>query len=585
MLYTFVKKLTFKKLIVQNFLSVGNDPVVVDFQSGINAIVGANLDKEDSRNGAGKSTILCALHFALYGDPIREIAKTQISNSITKKGALVSLELEVNQNGQIDVYTINRSLNPSQCSIYKNKHIDQTLSTIVKCNLWIECLLHTPSVVFKNSVVLSLNHSLPFLALSKVDRRKYVESILNLHVLAAMAQMAKESYNQNHREYELTYKEQKTLDESYQFNQKQWTTFQEKRKILEDKLQDLQESQKHLQIPLEERQKNQKKLTKIQEVRKELQEEIQHLQGILSVSNQQSNKILQNIQELKKSTSCPTCKRAFEASTVDAIRQQLQSLETEHQEIQSQIQQNQANIQSQRKQLEDLEALEIPLLEKESNWKQAEIQQKSLQQQIQQQKEMLEQWDLSTLEEETQKQQKRLGLLQESIEVLNKELTILDQVKYILSEKGVKSFLVKKILHLLNARIEYYLQKLQSNAKVSLDEWFDPYILDEHQEEKSYFNFSGGERKRIDFACMFAFADIRRIQGDVVFSHVFYDELLDTSLDDKGIELVLDILQERQYQYQENCYIVTHRTAEISARADHVITLQKRNGCTILSNS
>ena len=128
----------------------------------------------------------------------------------------------------------------------------------------------------------------------------------------------------------------------------------------------------------------------------------------------------------------------------------------------------------------------------------------------------------------------------------------------------------------------YYLDKLHANCLCQFNEFFDELITDEKGEQKSYFNFSGGERKRIDLACLFSFLDIRRMQGDVHFSTIFYDELLDSSLDDKGVELVLDVLRERAQMYNENCYIITHRGTTITEKIDNTVFLEKRNNFTYL---
>ena len=167
---------------------------------------------------------------------------------------------------------------------------------------------------------------------------------------------------------------------------------------------------------------------------------------------------------------------------------------------------------------------------------------------------------------------------------LNNELNILETVKFVISEEGIKSFIVKKILKILNSRLAFYLKKLEANCLCQFNEFFDEEIIDESSNQKSYFNFSGGERKRIDLACLFAFADIRRLQGDVNFSTVFYDELLDSSLDDRGVQLTLRTLRERFNENNESCYIITHRGPEVTTKAEHTIHVTKRNGIsTILS--
>jgi Fe-S cluster assembly ATPase SufC len=176
----------------------------------------------------------------------------------------------------------------------------------------------------------------------------------------------------------------------------------------------------------------------------------------------------------------------------------------------------------------------------------------------------------------------RVDESQQKIDKLNNDLNVLETVKFVISEEGIKSFIVKKILKVLNSRLAFYLKKMEANCLCKFNEFFDEEIIDENSSMKSYFNFSGGERKRIDLACLFAFADIRRLQGDVNFSTVFYDELLDSSLDDKGVSLVLKVLRERFNEINESCYIITHRGPEVTTKAEHTIHAIKRNGVTTL---
>ena len=98
---------------------------------------------------------------------------------------------------------------------------------------------------------------------------------------------------------------------------------------------------------------------------------------------------------------------------------------------------------------------------------------------------------------------------------------------------------------MLNNKLAYYLKKMDSNCVCIFNEYFEEQIIDDKGKVLSYFNFSGAEKKNIDLACLFAFMDIRRLQGDVAFNFNIYDELFDSSLDEKGVELVIDILNER----------------------------------------
>ena len=177
----------------------------------------------------------------------------------------------------------------------------------------------------------------------------------------------------------------------------------------------------------------------------------------------------------------------------------------------------------------------------------------------------------------------RLESIQTEIDKYKKQLSLLDIVKFVVSEEGVKSYIVKKILQLLNSKLSYYLKKMDSNCICIFNEYFEEQIIDEKGKVLSYFNFSGAEKKNIDLACLFAFMDIRRLQGDVAYNFNIYDELFDSSLDEKGVELVLDILKERIDKYNESIMVISHRKESAKLATSDVIYLEKKNGITTRS--
>jgi len=175
---------------------------------------------------------------------------------------------------------------------------------------------------------------------------------------------------------------------------------------------------------------------------------------------------------------------------------------------------------------------------------------------------------------------KRLESTQTHIDEIKEELSKLDVIKFIVSEEGVKSYIVKKILQLLNSKLSHYLKKMDSNCICVFNEYFEEEIIDEKGKQCSYFNFSGAERKNIDLACLFAFMDIRRLQGDVAFNFSMYDELFDSSLDERGVELVIDILKEKIEKYNECIMVISHRKESTKMATGEIIFLEKQNGIT-----
>ena len=174
----------------------------------------------------------------------------------------------------------------------------------------------------------------------------------------------------------------------------------------------------------------------------------------------------------------------------------------------------------------------------------------------------------------------KLDNVKVNLDTTKNKINMLDVVKYVVSEEGVKSFIVKKMLTLFNSRLAHYLKKMDSNCVCIFNEYFEEQIINEKGKICSYFNFSGAERKNIDLACLFAFMDIRRLQGDVTYNFSMYDELFDSSLDERGVELVINILKERVEQYNECVMVISHRKESVKAAQGDVIYLEKVNGIT-----
>lgn len=596
-----MRLVTFKNLKGKNFLSIGDNEVAVDLRPGVNAIVGTNHDKEDSKNGAGKSTITELLYYALYGNTLREISKDHIQNSITKKRCEVSLEFDVISNNSRDAYKIVRQLNPTKCQLFKNEE-DITRSTLAKTNNLIQQLIRTPSTVFQNSVIMSANNALPFMALSKTDKRKFIESVLGLEVFTEMVLKARDDYSIAKKDYEIAYTRLEQQQNDLVFNQSQYENYEKTKnerlcklqtkndtiekdiQILVSKLsntycQDLSCSAEQIQLHKQSLEDQQKKLRKIQE-------------GIVKTETEinSERKQIKNLQTNKD--SCPTCSREYSEqhvkhvqlliakheSTILKYEEVLQKLLTSKKETQILIEDFNQKVKEQEKQKELAEA-------KVSENKQLQTSLSFLKQHL---KEVAEEILIAKKEHNNDLKGKLSALKQDvstsqqTVDTLNNELNILETVKFVISEEGIKSFIVKKVLKVLNSRLAYYLEKLQANCLCQFNEFFDEVIVDENGHQKSYFNFSGGERKRIDLSILFAFADIRRLQGDVNFNTVFYDELLDSSLDDKGVQLTLRVLRERFIENNEACYIITHRGPEVLCKAEHVISVIKKNGLTTL---
>lgn len=596
-----MRLVSFKTLSVRNFLSVGQTPAVINFQPGVNVITGTNYDKEDSKNGVGKSTIVDALYFALFGSTIRELNKDLIINSQTKKTCEVKLSFQTSNNGIVNNYQITRTLSPTKCFITKDG-VDITHSTMAKTNEFIQKLIRSTGKVFQNSVIMTINNTVPFMAQSKIDKRKFIESVLNLEAFSDMLSNVRDEYNDIKRDYEVIFAKNQTIEKSYTTSKQQLDHFEENKKNkaneilkkISDNNSKIEDLKKQITVlPDNIDQLIDDKINVINNELKEIQKK--HKEFFKKATEVKTNirmleKQLSSIQEV--GSVCTACKRPYpeddlkhKEEHINSINKELSVLLKEDKEISATV----STIDDAEK--EKSEELHVVNKKKTSffNIKSANT---SIESKIAFLTEANHDYtnDYKNINKQTNKELEKtvkdfedeFNSNKAQIEKLDNDLSILECVKFVVSEEGVKSYIVRKILKVLNSRLAHYLEALQANCLCQFNEYFDETITDETGIEKSYFNFSGGERKRIDLACLFAFLDIRRMQGDVHFSTIFYDELLDSSLDDKGVELVLKVLRDRSQNYNENCYIVTHRGTAITAKVDNTLFLEKRNGFTYI---
>ena len=596
-----MRLVNFKSLSIKNFLSVGEVPVVINFQPGVNVITGINYDKEDSKNGVGKSTIVDALYFTLFGVTIREINKDLIVNSFTQKKCEAELLFETINNGATNTYTIKRTLSPTKCFLFKNG-TDVTRSTLQKTNEHIQKIIQSTGKIFQNSVIMTINNTVPFMAQSKIDKRKFIESVLNLEIFSEMLAQARDEHNDLKKDYEILFTKIQTLEKNYTLNKQQLDFFEDnkKQKIEELDLKIKESQNKILNLKKEittlPNNAEQLLLIKQQDLNKELKEsEKKHREVYQKVTDIKTNikHLEEQLLEINKVGSiCTTCQRPYSENDIKhkeenslnikakilsyfeskkSVDIELQNIDEQQSFKEKEINEIENKITKLRNLLNNNSNIETKINLINENIKETE-----------QEKLKVELLTNTVLEKAVNDLQNELESGKVNLKKQDHNLNVLECVKFVVSEEGVKSYIVSKILKILNSRLAFYLEELQANCLCQFNEYFDEQITDEKGSVKSYFNFSGGERKRIDLACLFAFLDIRRMQGDVHFSTIFYDELLDSSLDDKGVELVIKILRERSLKHNEHCYIITHRANAIITEINNTLFLEKRNGFTYL---
>jgi len=594
-----MKNILFNKITIKNFLSVGNEPVVVEFKPGLHIITGINRDKDDRRNGVGKSTIADAIYFAVFGETLRDLKKEYVINNVNKKTCEIILDATVvGYNKTKENIQIIRTLDPSKCYVYVNEE-DKTRDSIANTNSFIASKFDCTPEIFQNCVIMTINNTTPFMAKKKQEKRKFIEDIFNLSVFSDMLTDVKNDISEKKKNFEIFTARYDEANKSLDTLKKQLDNLRQERELKKKKYQTRQadntkELEKLTKLVNEFKEfdfeKNEsdikllnKKLEKIDIEIKSLRDKISSLKTQITIKEKDLSKIGTD------KNKCPVCLKAITDHDKEYIKAEKLKLKEEMSQFEKEIKDNQSKEKEQNS-LEVKVQQGIDLLRNRvHDFKLKQKEQENIKHRIDQ----LNKWqkeleiDLKDLETSnvtsdsslTEHEDKIKKILEE-IEIIKSSLSKLDAVKFVLSEEGVKSFIVKKILQIFNTKLAYYLKKMDANCVCKFNEYFEESIIDDKGKECSYFNFSGAERKNIDLACLFTFMDIRRLQGDISFNFSIYDELFDSSLDEKGVELVIGILKERVEKYKECAMVISHRKESIKAATGDIIFLEKVNGIT-----
>jgi DNA repair exonuclease SbcCD ATPase subunit len=603
-----MKNVVFENIKIKNFLSVGNDGIFIDFKKGITVITGENKDK-GGKNGIGKSAIADALYWCLFGNTIRELKKNQIQHNKNDDTCEVSLNFSVSDGNNLTHYFLNRQLSPAKIKlevVIDQKSSDITLSTIPETDDYIKNLIGANEEVFNNAVVMSLNNTVPFMAQKKTEKRKFIEGILQLNIFSEMLLKARGEYNDVKKENDVLstnfIAEQRILDSLNNSKSNFDDSKSQRVANIISKITSVSGELENLKEMDIENVSNLKACIKTHEAKLETLKEMaeynakkitddrdkkMEVQNIISQAKNDKQKILD------KGNTCPTCNR-------DYCEDDLTHIESEIKRLDDIFNTNKPIYDDWNKSLESGLKIKDQIKEKtEENQKEVKryndlISQASLhEQKIKTLLEKIEEYRENIREIETEsfkdddkitKCEENIKKLENDIKEVKKQMAVLDSVKFIVSEEGVKTYIVKKIINMLNARLNHYLQTLDAPCKCVFDEMFEETLYNEQSKECSYFNFSGGERKRIDTAILFTFQDVMRFHSGTTYSLNIYDELLDCALDTKGTDKIMEILKDKVTKYNESIYIISHKASSEIANCDNIIYLEKSNGITRIVN-
>ena len=529
----------FQKIRWKNLLSTGDTFTEIDITTHkTNLIIGSN--------GAGKSTVLDAFTFGLFGKPFRKISKSQLVNSVNDKGTVVEVEFQIGQRQ----YHIRRGIKPNFFEIWENgKMLDQDSKVVDQQKTLEKNILKLNYKSFTQIVVLGSSTFVPFMRLPGAQRREIIEDLLDINVFSSMNEILKVRL--------------KEIRDAVQVHELNAQSVKEKITLQEGFITQLESKQKQqLENILEEQNKCVAKITQANEMIAELNDEIAELNDPEKQEKQLKDlgkKLKSKVNKLNKdkgfyikTDSCPTCKQSL---SEDLKRERISELDTKIDEINGAFEDIDARLAEVVSPLEKLRELS------ESISKQIQIthtQNGTIKALTAQQKDL--ESSSSSIEQEATKllsMQEDLKSVTLSLIDSKKQLDVHMTASLLLRDSGIKTRIIKKYLPVMNKLINQYLNKLQFYCNFTLDEEFKEVLKSRYIDEFSYENFSEGEKARIDISLLLTWRSIAKLKNSVDTNLLILDEIFDGSLDTVGSDELSFIL--RTFNDKSNVFVISHR--------------------------
>ena len=566
--------ITFISLSYRNFLSVGDSEITIALNDSHSTLIVGH-------NGSGKSLMLDALSFVLFGKPHRNINKPQLINSINGKNCLVTVVFKLGSSE----YKIIRGLKPNIFEIWQNNiMINQESHSRYYQKLLETNILKLNHKSFHQVVVLGSSNFVPFMQLSSQNRREVIEDLLDIGVFSKMNVLLKESSSKLRESLKDTDNSLFTLKEKIELQTKHISHLQQLNESTASQYEDEVISiQGDIDVMTAENivlsndyndtyGKTQRALQRHEKTRASLQSYDRQIKDNMK-------KIALHSKFYESNTDCPTCSQSIceetRSAKISNCKHSAQELQLGYEKLVQSLTDNSVAVQSVSTELQRLNALQSKI---QSNQNLII----NLEKRITDCTRLLNTHHEAS--ETTEAQTTLNGLNSEKETLQELKATQLEERMYneaigeLLKDTGIKTKVIRQYLPVMNKLINHYLQILDFFVLFTLDENFTETIRSRHRDDFSYSSFSEGERTRIDLSLLFAWRQVAKMKNSSNTNLLILDEIFDSSLDSDGVENLLKIMQ--TLDTETKVYVITHKPESFERSFDRKITACKRGNYT-----
>jgi DNA repair exonuclease SbcCD ATPase subunit len=553
----------------KNFLSTGNHFTEINFQKSLTTLIIGS-------NGAGKSTVLDALTFVLFGKAFRNINKPQLINSTNEKDCLVEIEFSI---GSVE-YKVRRGIKPNIFEIYRNGNLlDQSSSSVDQQKWFEQTIIKMNYKSFTQIVILGSSNFVPFMQLSSSHRREVIEDLLDIKIFSSMNTIIKEkikALKDEIKTFELKRESLKDkVDMQKNFIEQLENRGKDKINLNNNKISNLMEE---IDLYLNDNKKTESEVSNYITLQEEVAGCSEKLRKLGNLKGKISQKVLTITKEHKfftENTVCPTCTQSidesFRLNRINDAQNKAKELQSGYKELEEAIKEEEERERQFISLSKEISKLTNDISQNNTKISGCQRQIRDLESEIQ---------TLTTQLENRNTEHEKLESFKENLKTTYDELASKkDLINYydfsysLLKDGGVKTKIIKKYLPLINQQVNRYLQMMDFYINFTLDEEFNETVQSPIHEDFSYASFSEGEKQRIDLALLFTWREVAKFKNSTNTNLLILDEIFDSSLDGYGTEEFLKII--RYVIKDANIFVISHKTG-LEDKFESVIKFEKK---------
>jgi DNA repair exonuclease SbcCD ATPase subunit len=569
--------IVFKSVQWKNFLSTGNSPnKVLLNKSQTTLIIG--------KNGEGKSTILDALCFSLFGKPFRNINKGQLVNSINGKGCSVEIEFDINGKE----YKIIRGIKPNVFEIWLDgEMINQDAASRDYQKILEQQILKLNYKTFTQVVILGSASFVPFMQLPTTQRREVIEDILDIRIFSTMNQLLKEKVQETKDAITTIENEISTAKTKVDSQTQLIKTITEAKTSAIESIgakisansTEILHAEGEIQLIISEIDTLKASIND----KETIAEDIDKAKSIRSKLLQKIETCEHNTEFFSEHDVCPSCSQdipeEYKESIIKDLNSKLLDNNTKIGELETILSNLNEKLSQINKVVEQITNKNIELSTRNSTVTLLNKQIKELEAETQRVKS-----DTTNLDEEKSKLKE---LATEAITKIHTKTTLQEQrnleevANILLKDTGIKTAIIREYLPIMNKLINKYLQAMDAYIHFELDEAFNESVKSRFRDDFTYASFSEGEKMRIDLAILFTWRQIAKMKNSVNTNLLLLDEIFDSSLDTAGTDYFLNLMN--QFGENTNIFVISHKGDQLFDKFRSVIKFEKRNDFSIIA--